>query len=132
MIAKQVHPVWAIAPPTVLSKPVLHPRHEEIEREVVTYLVNTWEWPSERHRKGFISWKLSEVINFMFPTGDFERVKLACELLLLGFLMDGTTTNTKPNNHSRRRGGAGGPGGAGGGRRAGRRGGRRGGRPAAG
>ncbi|KAK4203172.1 putative terpene cyclase [Triangularia verruculosa] len=54
----------------------------------MTYLVNTWEWPSEKHTKAFISWNLSEVVLFMFPTGETERVKLACELLLLGFLMD--------------------------------------------
>jgi len=89
MISKQAHPLKAIAPPSVLSTPVMHPKHEEIDREVISYLVDTWEWPSERTKKGFVSWKLSDVVLFMFPTGDTERVRLACELLLLGFLMDG-------------------------------------------
>ena len=89
MIAKQTHPVQAIAPPSVLSEPTLHPCHEEIDRDVITYLVNTWDWASERQKKGFVSWKLSDVVLFMFPTGNSKRVKLACELLLLGFLMDG-------------------------------------------
>lgn len=87
MVAK--HPLMPIAPPTLLSEPVIHPRHEDIDRDVILYLVNTWEWPSEKAKKGFISWKLSDVVLFMFPTGEFTRVKLACELLLLGFLMDG-------------------------------------------
>ena len=89
MIAKHAHPIQAIAPPSVLSEPILHPCHEEIDRDVITYLVNTWDWASERQKKGFVSWKLSDVVLFMFPTGDSKRVKLACELLLLGFLMDG-------------------------------------------
>ncbi|KAK0640820.1 isoprenoid synthase domain-containing protein [Cercophora newfieldiana] len=84
----QVHPLKAIALPSVLPTPFLHPRHEEIDQQVISYLVNTWEWPSKKAKKGFVSWKLSEVVSFMFPTGDTERVRLACELLLLGFLMD--------------------------------------------
>ncbi|KAK4459712.1 putative terpene cyclase [Cladorrhinum samala] len=82
------HPLRAIAPPSALPEPPLHPDHEEIDREVISYLVKTWEWPSERTKKGFVSWNLSEVVLFMFPTGEKHRVKLACELLLLGFLMD--------------------------------------------
>jgi hypothetical protein len=89
MIGKKIHPLKAIAPPSVLSEPVIHPSHEEIEQDVIAYLVNTWEWPSEKAKKGFVSWKLSDVVVFMFPTGETSRVKLACELLLLGFLMDG-------------------------------------------
>jgi hypothetical protein len=99
MIAKIVqdfHPLRTIAPPTVLSEPVIHPQHEEIDQEVISYLVNTWEWPSERVKKGFVSWKLSEVVLFMFPTGEVTRVKLACELLLLGFLMDGAAPFPDP------------------------------------
>jgi hypothetical protein len=68
---------------------MLHPQHESIDRDVVDYLVDSWEWPSERTKKGFISWNLSDVVLFMFPTGNTIRVKLACELLLLGFLLDG-------------------------------------------
>jgi hypothetical protein len=89
MTVVPVHPLRAIAPKTTLSEPVIHPRHEEIDKEVIKYLTKTWEWPSERHKKVFISWKLSDVVLFMFPTGDFHRVKLATELLLVGFLMDG-------------------------------------------
>ncbi|KAK3998071.1 putative terpene cyclase [Cladorrhinum sp. PSN332] len=88
VISRGDHPLRAIVPPTSLPEPILHPDHEEIDREVITYLVNTWEWPSEKTKKGFISWNLSEVVLFMFPTGEKSRVKLACELLLLGFLMD--------------------------------------------
>ncbi|KAK3304143.1 isoprenoid synthase domain-containing protein [Chaetomium strumarium] len=86
--AESAHPLKDIVPPTVLSQATIHPNAEEIDREVVTYLVDTWEWPSEKHKQGFISWKLSEVVLFMFPTGETNRVKLATELLLLGFLMD--------------------------------------------
>ncbi|KAK4171459.1 putative terpene cyclase [Triangularia setosa] len=82
------HPLKSIIPPSILSEAVLHPDHENIDRDVMTYLVNTWEWPSEKHKKAFVSWNLSEVVLFMFPTGETERAKLACELLLLGFLMD--------------------------------------------
>ncbi|KAK0669936.1 putative terpene cyclase [Cercophora samala] len=88
MHGKPTHPLKSIIPPSILPPAVLHPDHEQIDRHVMTYLVNTWEWPSEKHKQAFISWKLSEVVLFMFPTGDTERVKLACELLLLGFLMD--------------------------------------------
>ncbi|KAK0616951.1 isoprenoid synthase domain-containing protein [Immersiella caudata] len=90
----QSHPLKAIAPPSTLPLPVLHPKHEEIDRQVISYLVNTWEWPSEKAKKAFISWKLSDVVLFMFPTGDTERVRLACELLLLGFLVDDWFDNT--------------------------------------
>ncbi|GAB1315558.1 Isoprenoid synthase domain-containing protein [Madurella fahalii] len=88
MQGKATHPLKDIVPPTALPKATIHPDAAEIDREVVTYLANTWEWPSEKHKQGFISWKLSDVVLFMFPTGDTTRVKLATELLLLGFLMD--------------------------------------------
>lgn len=88
------HPLKAIALPSILPPPSLHPQHKEIDQQVISYLVNTWEWPSEKAKKGFVNWKLSEVVLFMFPTGDPERVRLACELLLLGFLMDGTTISS--------------------------------------
>ncbi len=89
MIGRQSHPPRSIAPPTVLSEPGLHPDYEAIDHEVIGYLVDTWDWPSEKAKKGFVSWKLSDVVLYMFPTGEAARVKLACELLLLGFLMDG-------------------------------------------
>ncbi|CAP62208.1 uncharacterized protein PODANS_5_11740 [Podospora anserina S mat+] len=89
MHGKPTHPLKAVIPPSILPEAVLHPDHEQIDRHVMTYLLNTWEWPSEKDIQAFISWKLSEVVLFMFPTGEAERVKLACELLLLGFLMDG-------------------------------------------
>ncbi|KAK5658076.1 hypothetical protein OQA88_2632 [Cercophora sp. LCS_1] len=88
MPGKTSHPLSAIAPPTILTAPQLHPNHKEIDHHVISYLVNTWEWPSEKAKQGFISWKLSEVVLFMFSTGNTTRVQLACELLLLGFLMD--------------------------------------------
>ncbi|KAK3349788.1 isoprenoid synthase domain-containing protein [Lasiosphaeria hispida] len=88
MAIKHNHPLSAVAPASVLAEPKIHPDHEEIDRDVISYLVHTWEWPSEKAKKGFVSWKLSDVVLFMFPTGDTTRVKLACELLLLGFLMD--------------------------------------------
>ncbi|KAK3368782.1 isoprenoid synthase domain-containing protein [Podospora didyma] len=90
MIPKQApeHPLRAIAPLSIFPEPSIHPDHKEIDREVIDYLVRTWEWPSEKHKRGFVSWKLSDVVLFMFSTGDTYRVKLACELLLLGFLMD--------------------------------------------
>lgn len=90
MAITQQHPLRAIAPDTSLSKCAIHPQHHEIETDVATYLSETWEWPSVKHRLGFLSWKLSDVANYMFAGGDLVRVKLACELLLLGFLMDGT------------------------------------------
>ena len=88
-ISEHIHPLRAIAPPTSLPKPAIHPQHHEVETDVATYLSETWEWPSLKHKLGFLSWKLSDVAVYMFAAGDFERVKLACELLLLGFLMDG-------------------------------------------
>ncbi|KAK4444493.1 putative terpene cyclase [Podospora aff. communis PSN243] len=94
MDATKSHPLKAIAPPSTLPAPVLHPDNEEIDRQVISYLVDTWEWPSEKAKKAFISWKLSDVVLFMFPTGDTERVRLACELLLLGFLVDDWFDNT--------------------------------------
>jgi len=93
-LTKISHPLRAIALPSVLPDAPIHPAHDEIDREVISYLVSQWEWPSERAKKGFISWKLSDVVLLMFPTGETNRVKLACELLLLGFLMDGTTPHT--------------------------------------
>lgn len=83
------HPLRSIGAPTTLSKSLLHAQHEEIEAHVNQYLSDTWEWPSKRHKLGFLSWKLSDTALRMFATGEYVRVKLACELLLLGFLMDG-------------------------------------------
>jgi hypothetical protein len=100
MLEKPTHPLKDIVPPTVLPKATIHPDAEEIDREVVTYLVKTWEWPSEKHKQGFISWKLSEVILFMFPTGETSRVKLATELLLLGFLMDGLSSSRQQSRNA--------------------------------
>ncbi|KAK7427453.1 hypothetical protein QQZ08_006059 [Neonectria magnoliae] len=82
------HPLRSISVPTTLSEPEIHARHDEIETYVNQYLSDTWEWPSVRARLGFLSWRLSDTALRMFATGEFERVKLACELLLLGFLMD--------------------------------------------
>ncbi|KAK0707982.1 hypothetical protein B0H67DRAFT_589008 [Lasiosphaeris hirsuta] len=89
MTIRQSHPLSAVAPASLLLEPKIHPDHEEIDLDVISHLVHTWEWPSEKAKNGFVSWKLSDVVLFMFPTGDTARVKLACELLLLGFLMDG-------------------------------------------
>ncbi|KAK3988774.1 hypothetical protein QBC44DRAFT_370818 [Cladorrhinum sp. PSN332] len=85
---KDTHALRSIVPPSALPEPSLHPKHSEIDREVITYLVQTWEWSSERTKKAFISWNLSEVITFILLTGKTSRVKLAYQLLLLSFLID--------------------------------------------
>ncbi|KAI5463835.1 isoprenoid synthase domain-containing protein [Mariannaea sp. PMI_226] len=94
------HPLRSIGAPTTLSKSILHAQHEEIEAHVNQYLSDTWEWPSTRHRLGFLSWKLSDTALRMFATGEYQRVKLACELLLLGFLMDDWFEHQKPEDSS--------------------------------
>ena len=43
MLLKSSHPLRAIVPPSILAKPVIYVDHQEIDREIVEYLIHQLE-----------------------------------------------------------------------------------------
>jgi aristolochene synthase len=80
-------PSWRI-PPSGWSA-MIHPRAEEVAREVDNYFLEHWNFPDDRARSTFLKAGFSRVTCLYYPLAKDDRVHFACRLLTVLFLIDG-------------------------------------------
>ncbi|KAI1205726.1 Aristolochene synthase [Annulohypoxylon truncatum] len=69
-------------------KPMIHPRAEEVGREVEGYFLQHWNFPTERARTIFLKAGFPRVTCLYFPLAKDDRIHFACRLLTVLFLID--------------------------------------------
>lgn len=68
---------------------MIHPRAEEVAREVDGYFLEHWNFPDDRARSTFLKAGFSRVTCLYFPLAKDDRIHFACRLLTVLFLIDG-------------------------------------------
>lgn len=68
---------------------MIHPRAEEVAREVDSYFLEHWNFPDDRARSTFLKAGFSRVTCLYFPLAKDDRIHFACRLLTVLFLIDG-------------------------------------------
>ncbi|KAM7188691.1 Isoprenoid synthase domain containing protein [Rhypophila sp. PSN 637] len=66
----------------------IHPRAEEVAREVDNYFLQNWNFADGRARKTFLKAGFSHVTCLYFPLAKDDRIHFACRLLTVLFLID--------------------------------------------
>ncbi|KAM7203153.1 Aristolochene synthase [Naviculisporaceae sp. PSN 640] len=77
---------WEIPPSRWV--PLIHPRAEEVAREVDGYFLEHWPFPNEAARKTFLQAGFSRVTCLYFPLAKDDRIHFGCRLLTVLFLID--------------------------------------------
>jgi aristolochene synthase len=67
----------------------IHPLEPQMTKEVNGYFLKHWPFENEKARKKFVAAAFSEVTCLYFPLARNDRIKFACELLTILFLIDG-------------------------------------------
>lgn len=80
-------PKWNI-PPSDWTYDI-HPRADEVIKEVDGYFLEHWNFADEKARKTFIKAGFSHVTCLYFPLAKDDRIHFACRLLTFLFLIDG-------------------------------------------
>lgn len=78
---------WKI--PSSNWTPLIHPRAEEVAREVDGYFLENWNFPNDRAQSVFLKAGFSRVTCLYFPLAKDDRIHFACRLLTVLFLIDG-------------------------------------------
>ncbi|OTB04033.1 hypothetical protein M426DRAFT_59230 [Hypoxylon sp. CI-4A] len=68
--------------------PMIHPRAEEVSREVDNYFLEHWNFPDDNARSTFLKAGFSRVTCLYFPLAKDDRIHFACRLLTVLFLID--------------------------------------------
>lgn len=76
-------------PSTSLFAPMCHPLVSEAIRDVDGYYLQNWGFPSEASKKKFVAAGFSRVTCLYFPKALDDRIRFACSLLTILFLIDG-------------------------------------------
>ena len=76
-------------PSTSLFTPICHPLVSEVTRDVDGYYLENWGFPSEASKKKFVAAGYSRVTCLYFPKAQDDRIRFACSLLTILFLVDG-------------------------------------------
>ena len=82
-------PIQHWVPPPSQWVSLIHPRAEEVAREVDGYFLEHWNFPHEKSKKVFVNAGFSRVTCFYFPLAKNDRIHFACRLLTFLFLIDG-------------------------------------------
>ena len=86
-------------PSTSLFTPICHPLVSEAIRDVDGYYLQNWGFPSEASKKKFVAAGFSRVTCLYFPKAQDDRIKMACSLLTILFLIDGSLhPDSSPTN----------------------------------
>lgn len=79
----------AAEPPPSIFTPICHPLVEQATADVDGYYLQHWPFPNEKARKKFVAAGFSRVTCLYFPKALNERIRFACSLLTILFLIDG-------------------------------------------
>jgi len=74
----------------------IHPRAEEVAREVDGYFIQNWHFADDRARSTFLRAGFSHVTCLYFPLAKDDRIHFACRLLTVLFLIDGIILEFEP------------------------------------
>lgn len=80
-------------PPSILT-PICHPLVEDATRDVDGYYLKYWGFPNEKAKKKFVAAGFSRVTCLYFPKALDSRIRYACSLLTILFLIDGKSFNS--------------------------------------
>lgn len=69
-----------------------HPLEESITKEVDGWFLAHWPFATAKDRKKFVASAFSQVTCLYFPLAKDDRIRSACELLTILFLIDGKCT----------------------------------------
>jgi aristolochene synthase len=94
------HPIAPqFVPPPSLFVAKCHPLEKQITAEVDGYFLTHWPFKTAKERKKFVAAGFSRVTCLYFPLSLDDRIHLACRLLTILFLIDGTFTAKTSFNH---------------------------------
>lgn len=79
----------AQAPPPSLFTPVCHPLVDSVSAGVDEWFLQNWGFANEKARKKFVAADFSRFMCLNLPKALDGRIRQACELLTLLFLIDG-------------------------------------------
>ena len=80
-----------LEPPPSIFTPICHPLVEQIIKEVDGHYLQNWGFPNEKAKKKFVAAGFSRVTCLYFPKALDDRIAMACSLLTILFLVDGTS-----------------------------------------
>ena len=92
---KGTNGLWSAAPigvpsiPSSILTPICHPLVKEATQDVDDYYLQHWPFPDAKSRKRFVAAGFSRVTCLYFPKALNERIRFACSLLTILFLIDG-------------------------------------------
>lgn len=69
--------------------PICHPLVDSVSKGVDEWFLQNWGFASEKARKKFVAAGFSRVTCLYFPKALDSRIRHACELLTILFLIDG-------------------------------------------
>ena len=81
-------------PPSIFT-PMCHPLVEDAIRDVDEYYLRNWGFPNEKTKLKFVSAGFSRVTCLYFPKSLNERIRYACSLLTILFLIDGKYSDSR-------------------------------------
>lgn len=76
--------------PQTLFRAEIHKHEQEVTSVVNDYFLKHWPFENDRARKKFIAAGFSRVTCYYLPLALDDRIALACRLIVLLFLIDGT------------------------------------------
>lgn len=71
----------------------IHPLERQMTEEVNGYFLRHWPFENDKARKKFVVAAFPEVTCLYFPLAHDDRIKYACELLTILFLIDGKSAS---------------------------------------
>jgi hypothetical protein len=79
----------AIRPPPSAFKPICHPNEAAVSKDINGYYLKHWNFLDEKARTKFVAAGFSKVTCLYFPKALESRIRYACSLLTILFLIDG-------------------------------------------
>lgn len=79
----------AIKSPPSAFKSQCHPNEATVSEEINGYYLKHWNFPDEKARTKFVAAGFSRVTCLYFPKALDSRIRYACSLLTILFLIDG-------------------------------------------
>jgi hypothetical protein len=91
-------PPWYSTVPASRFSAVCHKRVDLVTKEVDSFFLDRWPFPSEKARQKFIGSDFTRNMCYNYPEALDSRIGLACQLITLLFLVDGKrSTPTEPH-----------------------------------
>ena len=90
-----VQPVEASNPPPCIFTPICHVLVEDAIHDIDGFFLEHWHFGSEKAKAKFVAAGFSRVSCLYFPKARDDRIRFACSLLTILFLIDGILSNDR-------------------------------------